>query len=73
MDPLDFDNIKYNQKRDRQILFILCAIVWILEMIWDALMSEPAAAKTKKKSIIAAKKDASAAIKKEKNKREKIE
>lgn len=52
MDPTDFENVKYNQKRDRQILFILAAIVWILEMIWDMITAAPAGTKTKKKSII---------------------
>jgi len=35
MDPLDWDNIKLNQKTDRQIIFIVSFIVWILEYIYD--------------------------------------
>jgi len=35
MDPTDWDNVKFNQKRDRQIIFICAGIVWILETIWD--------------------------------------
>jgi hypothetical protein len=35
MDPLDWDNIKLNQKTDRQIIFIVAFIVWILEYIYD--------------------------------------
>ena len=35
MDPYDFENIKLNQKTNRQILFIFAGIVWVLETAWD--------------------------------------
>lgn len=46
MDPLDWDNVKLNQKTDRQIIFICAFIAWILEYIWD-LISAPAAGEKK--------------------------
>lgn len=46
MDPLDWDNVKLNQKTDRQIIFIVSFIVWILEFIYDfACGSSPEAQK----------------------------
>ena len=35
MDPLDWDNVKLNQKTDRQIIFLVSFILWIVEYIYD--------------------------------------
>lgn len=59
MDPLDFDNqVFYGQKTDRQILFILAGIMWVLETIYDMIVASicPKQVK-KKKSIISSSKD----------------
>ena len=46
MDPTDWDNVKLNQKTDRQIIFIVAFICWILEYAWDlACAKSPAAQK----------------------------
>jgi hypothetical protein len=78
----DVVNIKPEQKVNRQILFLIAAIVWIGESIWDLLAAKPAKP-AKKKSLISGKKkkDVSeadeskdkASPEKKKGKREKIE
>ena len=50
MDPSDFKVVRLNQKTDRQILFIVAMIVWVLETLWDKIKT-PEKAK-KKKSVI---------------------
>ena len=35
VDPKDVENIKPNQKTDRQILFLLVLVVLALETLWD--------------------------------------
>jgi len=49
MDPYDFENIKLNQKTNRQILFIFAGIVWVLETIWDYIAAAIWPAKEEKK------------------------
>ena len=51
MDPYDFENIKLNQKTNRQILFIFAGIVWVLETLWDVIAAKiwPAQEEKKKK------------------------
>lgn len=73
MDPTDFDNVKFNQKRDRQILFILSAICMVLEGIWDMISAPPAGTKVKKRSVLSSSQDDVAPPAKEKTRREKIE
>lgn len=75
MDPTDWDNVKFNQKRDRQIIFIIAGFVFILESIWDMIQAPPAGTKVKKRSIISSSKDdvSSSKTKKDKKEREKIE
>jgi hypothetical protein len=48
LDPLDAENIKPNQKTDRQILFIFAAVWWVVETAWG-FISPAAPAKTKSK------------------------
>lgn len=72
MDPTDFENIKFGQKTDRQILFIIAGIVWIGEGLWDLLFPAPAEQK-KKKSIISTSKNDVKPPPAEKKKRDKIE
>ena len=77
IDPLDAENIKPNQKTDRQILFILAAVWWILETAWG-FISPAAPVKTKSKIKGSKKKTESEekpdeADTKQKSKREKIE
>ena len=51
MDPMDLENVKLHQKTNRQIMFIVAAIVWVFEFIWDmAFPKKPE--ETKKKSIL---------------------
>jgi len=45
MDPLDWDNIKLNQKTDRQIIFIVSILMWIIEYAYDLACSAPAGTK----------------------------
>jgi hypothetical protein len=46
MDPLDWDNVKLNQKTDRQIIFLVSFILWIVEYAYDlACGSSPEAKK----------------------------
>ena len=53
MDNTDFENIKsLHQKRDRQIIFLVAIIFWMLEYVWDLLMASPAAPKKRGKSLI---------------------
>ena len=54
MDNSDYNNIaSLHQKRDRQMIFIVGAIVWILEYVWDFLFSTPESkSKSKVKSKI---------------------
>ena len=73
MDPTDWENVKFNQKRDRQIIFIIAGFVFILESIWDMMQAPPAGTKVKKRSIISSSKDDVASKKKDKKEREKIE
>lgn len=80
MDPLDFDNqVFFGQKTDRQILFILAGIMYILEFVYDAVAAQVCPApKKKKKSIISSSKDDVKGNKKsegsaKKERREKIE
>lgn len=44
MDPTDWDNVKLNQKTDRQIIFIVAFICWILEYAWDLVCAKSPAA-----------------------------
>jgi len=76
LDPLDAENIKPNQKTDRQILFIIAAVWWVVETAWG-FISPAAPAKTKSK-IRGSKKKTESEEKsnddtKQKSKREKIE
>lgn len=41
MDPYDWDNVKLNQKTDRQIIFIVSFLFWAIEYIYD-LATAPA-------------------------------
>ena len=65
MDPLDWDNVKLNQKTDRQIIFIVSFILWIIEYAYDlACGASPAAQKAAApKSFLAKKADANTALK----------
>jgi len=45
MDPYDWDNVKLNQKTDRQIIFIVAIILWILEYAYDLACAPSPAAK----------------------------
>ena len=45
MDPTDWDNVKLNQKTDRQIIFIVAFICWILEYVWDLACAKSPEAK----------------------------
>ena len=76
VDPLDLENVKPNQKTDRQILFWIAVIVWVFETIWDLVFP---AKQTKTKSKIGGGKKKKTAETEEpksdtkKSKREKIE
>jgi len=37
MDPYDWDNVKLNQKTDRQIIIIVSLIIYLLEYVWDLI------------------------------------
>ena len=50
MDPTDFENIKYNQKTNRQIMFLVACIVWVVEFVYD--MAFPGKPEEKKKKSI---------------------
>jgi hypothetical protein len=45
MDPYDWDNLKLNQKTDRQIIFIVAFILWIVEYAYDLACAPSPAAK----------------------------
>ena len=49
MDPTDFTVVKLNQKTDRQILFLIAIIVWVLETVWDYVKAPEKAKKVKSK------------------------
>ena len=49
LDPEDFVNIKPHQKVNRQILFIVAMIVWILETIYDLIFPADKTKQPKKK------------------------
>lgn len=55
MEPEDVVNIKPGQKTDRQILFLIAGITWILETIWDLIFAKETKV-VKKKSAISSKK-----------------
>lgn len=68
-DPTDFENLKLNQKTNRQIIFIVAGFVWILEFIWDLIVAATCPPKKEKpKSILNRK---AAAKKKENEEKEK--
>jgi hypothetical protein len=77
IDPADLENIKPNQKTDRQILFWIALAVWIFETIWDLVFPQKPQKKkskigsTKKKSDSDEKVEAAPAD--TKKKRDKIE
>jgi hypothetical protein len=54
VDPKDVENIKPNQKTDRQILFWIAVIVWIAETIYEFVF--PAKPQKKKSKIGGSKK-----------------
>ena len=51
LDEMDAKNIKFHQKINRQILFIVALIVWVIEFIWDMIFPSKPEEK-KKKSIL---------------------
>ena len=79
IDPKDMENVKPNQKTDRQILFWIAVIVWIIETAWD--FAFPEKPKKKKSKIGGSKKKSTSdetpeepkSDTKNKSKREKIE
>ena len=81
LDPEDVANIKPHQKVNRQILFILTVVFYILEFIWGLIFPEDKTTQVKKKSAIggskknktAEKEDEPKSDDKKKGKREKIE
>ena len=47
-----YNNVSLHQKRDRQIIFIITMLFWIVETIYETLTAPPAGQKKKSKSII---------------------
>lgn len=56
MDPTDFSQVKLHQKTDRQILFLLAGVIWVLETMWDMIKGSSGEKPKKTKSIIGGKK-----------------
>ena len=56
LDPEDVVNIKPNQKLNRQILFLIAAIVWVAETLYDLAFPADKTKQPKKKSAIGSKK-----------------
>ena len=84
LDPEDVENIKPHQKVNRQILFLIAFIWWIIETIYEQLFPADKTKKEKKKSAIGSSKkkksdeakegeDKGKSDDKKKGKREKIE
>ena len=80
LDPEDVTNIKPNQKVNRQILFLVAIIVWVLETIYDLIFPADKSKQVKKKSAIGSSKKKKTETQEEdksgdkkKEKREKIE
>ena len=74
MNPYDWDNIKLNQKSDRQIIFIVAGILWFLETIYDYITAPAPGTKKVPAAKSFLKKDtATSQTKDKRSEREKIE
>ena len=79
VDPKDYENIKPNQKTDRQILFWMALFWWVVETIWEMVFpAKPTKTKSKikgskKKTEAEAEEKPTDTNDTKKSKREKIE
>jgi len=52
LDPEDVENVKPHQKVNRQILFIIAMIVWVVETAYETIFPAEKSKQVKKKSAI---------------------